>query len=49
VAEALALATRALPPIDEKALAESDAALQRGDFVTIDDDDLARLRAGQDF
>jgi hypothetical protein len=49
VAEALALATRPPRPVDEKALAESQAALDHGKFVTADEDYLARLRAGEDF
>jgi hypothetical protein len=49
VAEALALATRPPRPVDEKALAESQAALDHGKFVTVDEDYLARLRAGEDF
>lgn len=47
--EALAIATRPARPINEKALAESRDALGQGEFVTIDDEYLARLRAGADF
>lgn len=49
VAELLGLVTRPLRPVDEAMLAESRAAFDRGEFVTIDDDYLARLRAGEDF
>jgi hypothetical protein len=49
VAEALALATRPAGSVDEAKLAESGAALERGEFVTVDDEYLARLRAGEDF
>jgi len=49
VAEALALATRPPRPVDERALAESRTALDRGEFVPLDDEYLARLRAGEDF
>lgn len=49
VAEVLALATRPPRPVDAARLAESAAALQRGAFVTVDGEYLARLRAGEDF
>ncbi len=49
VAAALALATRPPPPIDEAKLAESKAALKRGEFITLDDESLSRLRSGEDF
>jgi hypothetical protein len=49
VAEMLDLATRQPRPVDEARLAESGAALQRGEFVNIDEEYLARLRAGEDF
>lgn len=49
VAELLALVTRPSRPIDEAILAESRASFDRGEFVTIDDDFLARLRAGEQF
>ncbi len=49
VAAVLALATRPPRPVDEATLAESRAALDRGEFVTVDDESLARLRAGEDF
>jgi hypothetical protein len=49
VAGALDLATRPPRPIDEAKLAESRAALDRGEFVAIDDEYLARLRAGGNF
>jgi hypothetical protein len=48
VALVLGLATRPPRPVDGQALAESRAALDRGEFVTINDDYLARLRAGED-
>src|SRR5437867_1478158 len=49
VAAALDLASRAPRPINEATLAEAKGALERGELVTLDDDYLARLRAGQDF
>jgi hypothetical protein len=49
VAEVFALATRPRRPVDEAKLAESRTALERGEFVTADDEYLARLRAGEDF
>jgi hypothetical protein len=49
VAAALDLATRPARPVDESKLAESRAALDRGEFVTLDDEYLARLRAGEEF
>jgi hypothetical protein len=49
VAAALELAARPRRPVDEAVLAESRAALDRGEFVTLDDAYLARLRAGEDF
>jgi hypothetical protein len=49
VAELLALATRPPRPVDEKVLAESSAALARGEFVTINDEYLRRIQAGEDF
>jgi hypothetical protein len=49
VAGALGLATRPPRPVDEALLTESRAALERGEFVTVDDAYLARLRAGGDF
>jgi len=49
VAETLELATRPPRPIDETRLNESKGAFQRGEFVTLEDEYLARLRAGQDF
>ncbi len=49
VAEALGLATRPPRPVEEAKLVESRAALERGEFVTINDEYLARLRAGEDF
>lgn len=48
VAEVLDRATRPLPPIDEVKLAEARAALDRGEFATIDDDYLSRLRTSGD-
>jgi hypothetical protein len=45
VAETLRLATRPPRPVDAAALAESKAAFERGEIVTIDDQYLARLRA----
>jgi hypothetical protein len=47
VAAALELATRPPRPIDETKLAESRTALDRGEFVAVDEY-LARLRAGED-
>jgi hypothetical protein len=49
VVGALELVKRPRRPVDETVLAESKAAIERGEFVTIDDDYLARLRAGEDF
>lgn len=49
VAETLDLATRPPRPVDEAMLNESKSALDRGEFVTVDDEYLARLRAGEDF
>jgi hypothetical protein len=49
VAGALALATRRPRPVDAAKLAESTVAFQRGEFVNIDEEYLARLRAGEDF
>jgi hypothetical protein len=49
VAGALGLATRPSRPVDETRLAESQAAMDRGEFFTIDDENLARPRAGEDF
>jgi hypothetical protein len=42
VAAALALAGRLPRPLDDKMLAESQSALERGEFVTLDDDYLDR-------
>jgi hypothetical protein len=49
VAEVLGVATRPPRPVDEARLAGARAALERGEFVTADDEYLARLRAGGDF
>jgi hypothetical protein len=49
VGQALSLADRPPRPVDGKVLAESEAALERGEFVTLDDQYLDRLRAGEDF
>ncbi len=49
VGQALSRAAQPSRPIDEKALAASAASLERGEFVTLDDQYLARLRAGEDF
>jgi len=49
VAEILDLATRLPRPVDESMLNKSKDAFARGEFVTLDDDYLARLRASQDF
>jgi hypothetical protein len=49
VAETLHLATRAPRVVDEATLAASTAALESGKFVNVDDDYLARLRAGGNF
>ncbi len=47
VAEALALASRPPRPIDVVMLTASRAALDRGEFVVLDDDYLARVQAGE--
>jgi hypothetical protein len=49
IAEALSLATQPPGPIDEKRLAEGRAALDRGEFIVLDDEFLDRLRAGGSF
>jgi hypothetical protein len=49
VAKILDLATRPTRPIDDEMLNKSKDAFARGEFVTLDDEYLARLRAGQDF
>lgn len=49
VAGILELATRAPRPIDEAMLKKSKQAVEHGEFVTLNDEYLARLRAGQDF
>jgi hypothetical protein len=49
VAETLDLATRPPRSVKEAMLDESKGALDRGEFVTLDDEYLARLRAGEDF
>jgi hypothetical protein len=49
VAGTLDLATRPSRPVEEGMLAESRAALERGEFVVLDAEYLARLRAGEDF
>jgi hypothetical protein len=49
VVETLGLATRPARPINAATLAQSRAALERGEFVTVDEEYLARLRAGEDF
>jgi hypothetical protein len=48
VAAVLALATQPARPVDAATLAGAKAALERGEFVTLDDDYLARLRGGED-
>lgn len=48
VAELLEFASRVPRPVDEALLNESKAAVERGEFVTLDDEYVARLRAGQD-
>src|SRR5262249_9001814 len=48
VARALDLALPPRGPIHASVIAQSQAALDRGEFVNIDDDYLARLRAGED-
>lgn len=48
VAELLGFVTRPPRPVDEKVLAESSAAIERGEFITLDDAYLARLRADED-
>lgn len=49
VAEALTVATRPPRPIDEKRLAEGIAASKRGECIVLDDEYIARLRAGGNF
>ncbi len=49
VVEILNLATRPPLPVDEAILNKSRDALDRGEFVTINAEYLARLRAGRDF
>lgn len=49
VVELLELASRPSRAVDEAVLRKSKGALERGEFVTINDEYLARLRAGQDF
>lgn len=49
LAEILDLATRPPRSVDEAMLNESKAAFERGEFVTLDDEYLARQQAGQDF
>jgi hypothetical protein len=49
ITEALALATRSPRPVKEAMLTESKAAFERGEFVNVDDEYLARLRAGGEF
>jgi hypothetical protein len=49
VAEILDLASRPPRPVEEAMLDESKGAFDRGEFVTLDDEYLARLRAGEDF
>lgn len=49
VVEILNLATRPPRPVDEAMLNKSKGAFERGEFVTINDEFLARLREGQDF
>jgi hypothetical protein len=50
VAELLGLTAQPPRPVDKTTLlAESRAALERGEFITLDDEYLARLRAGEDF
>jgi hypothetical protein len=49
VAELLDLATRPPRPVDEAMLNQARGAIDRGEFVTIDEEYLARLRAGEDF
>ena len=49
VAEILDLASRPPRPVEEAMLAESKGVFDRGEFVTLDDEYLARLRADEDF
>jgi hypothetical protein len=49
VAELLDFSTRPPRSIDEAMLNKSKEAAEHGEFVTLDDEYLARLRAGQDF
>jgi hypothetical protein len=49
LADVVAMATRPPRPIDEARMAESDAALERGEFVNVDDEYLRRLHAGEDY
>ncbi|MGH7172965.1 MAG: hypothetical protein ACRELG_22005 [Gemmataceae bacterium] len=46
IVETLDLASRPPRPVDEAMLSESKSALDRGEFATINDEYLARLRAG---
>lgn len=48
VVAALSLAARPSRPVEEAMLADSKAALEKGGFITVDDDYLARLRAGEE-
>jgi hypothetical protein len=45
----LSVASRPPRSVEKTVLADSKAALERGEFITVDDDYLARLRAGEDF
>jgi hypothetical protein len=49
VAAMMDFATRTPRPVDEATLAASKGAVERGEFVTLDDEYLARLRAGEEF
>jgi hypothetical protein len=49
IAEALRLATLPPRPVDAATLAKSTTALERGEFVTMDDEYLAQVRASGNF
>jgi hypothetical protein len=49
VAESLRLATRPPRSVDDAKLAESTTAIERGEFVTLDEDFLSRVRSGGEF
>jgi hypothetical protein len=49
VSASLSIATRPPRSVEETVLADSKAAFERDEFITVDDDYLARLRSGEDF